>query len=143
MTATPRQVFLSYAREDSTEADRLAQALQIEGLSVWIDREGIMSGNWKDRVTTDLARARAVVVLLTSSSLNPLSSVRKELAFAAKKNVPIIPVQLGEIPEELVSDWFTLDYDELHRHLIDEKNYGDGVKKLAMAIKSLRRHQTH
>jgi hypothetical protein len=41
VTTVPRHVFLSYAREDMTEADRLAQALQAEGLAVWIDREGI------------------------------------------------------------------------------------------------------
>jgi hypothetical protein len=119
------------------EVDRLAQALQAEGLSVWIDRKGIQSGNWKERVADGLNRARAVVVLLTSAAFAS-PAVRKELAFAAKKKVPIIPVQLEQIPDKLVPDWFTLDYDELHRHVIDTKRYDEGVKELASAICKLR-----
>jgi uncharacterized caspase-like protein len=137
VTAVPRHVFLSYAREDMAEVDRLAQALQAEGLSVWIDRKGIQSGNWKERVADGLNRARAVVVLLTSAAFAS-PAVRKELAFAAKKKVPIIPVQLEQIPDKLVPDWFTLDYDELHRHVIDTKRYDEGVKELASAICKLR-----
>ena len=137
----PRHVFLSYAREDSAEADRLAQGLQAQGLSVWIDREGIRSGNWKDKVAAGLNRARAVVVVLTAASFAS-SPVRKELAFATKKNIPIIPVQLDDIAGNQVPDWFTLDYDELHRHVIENKRYDEGVQKLAVAIRKLRSKPT-
>jgi hypothetical protein len=138
ITAVPRHVFLSYAREDMRHVDRLAQGLQDKGLSVWIDRKGVQSGSWKERVTDGLNRARAVVALLTPASLtSPV--VRKELAFAAKKNVPIIPVELEQIPDKLVPDWFTLDYDELHRHTIHAKRYDEGVKELVSAICNLRK----
>jgi hypothetical protein len=63
------------------------------------------------------------------------------MAFAAKKNVPIIPVQLGKMPDKPIPDWFTLDYDELHRHIIEVKRYNKGVKKVASAICRLRRPQ--
>jgi hypothetical protein len=138
VTAVPRHVFLSYAREDKVEVDRLAQALQAEGLSVWIDRKGIKEGNWKERVTNGLNRARAVVVLLSPSSFASIP-VRKELAFADNKKVPIIPLQLGEIPDEIVPDWFTLDYYELHRHIINAEEYDDGVKELVSAICNIRK----
>jgi hypothetical protein len=137
MTANPRQVFLSYARKDFSEADRLAQALEMEGLSVWIDRESINSGNWKDRVSDGISHARAVVVLLTSESYVS-KPVRKELNFATKNNIPIIPVQLEKTPESQIPKWFTFDYDELHRHVIEEDQYEVDVKKLAAAIRSLR-----
>ena len=138
VTAVPRHVFLSYAREDMAEVDRLARAFQHEGLSVWIDRKGIQSGNWKERVTDGLNRARAVVVLLTPTSFAS-DPVRKELSFAARKKVPIIPVHVGEIPDEQIPDWFTLDYDELHRHVIDAVQYDEGVKELVSAIINLRK----
>ncbi len=138
ITAVPRPVFLSYAREDMAEADQLARSLETEGIAVWIDWQGIQSGNWKERVTDGLNRARAVVVLLTSASFHS-SAVRKELGFAAKKNIPIIPVQLGEMEDGAAPDWFTLDYDELHRHIIEPKRYGEGVKDLASAICKLRK----
>jgi hypothetical protein len=137
ITAVPRHVFISYAREDMAQVDRLAQALQSEGLSLWIDRKDIQSGNWKERVTGGLNHARAVIVLLTSAAFSS-PAVRKELAFAAKKNVPVIPVQMEQIPNHLIPDWFTLDYDELHRHTIDAKRYDEGVRELASAIRKFR-----
>jgi len=133
-----RPVFLSYAREDAEAADRLAGALEAESLSVWIDREGIRSGNWKERVTEGLNRSRALVVLLTEASLRS-AAVRKELAFAARKAVPIIPVMLGKIDEDALPDWFTLDYDELHRHTLDPPHYRRAAQKLTAAVKRLRK----
>jgi uncharacterized caspase-like protein len=137
ITAVPRHVFVSYAREDMAQVDRLAQALQAEGLSIWIDRKDIQSGSWKERVTDNLNRARAVIVLLTAAAFAS-PAVRKELAFAAKKNVPIIPVQMDQIMENLVPDWYTLDYGELHRHTIDAKRYDQGVRDLASAVRKIR-----
>ncbi|MEW6602037.1 MAG: toll/interleukin-1 receptor domain-containing protein, partial [Nitrospirota bacterium] len=134
----PRHVFLSYAREDMASADRLKKALEAEGLSVWIDREGIQSGSWKDRVMEGLNRSRAVVLLLTKDSLNS-DTVKKELSFAARKNVPIIPVHSGGIKEDQLPDWYTLDYGDLQQHLLNTKNYGVSVKKLSSAVKKLRK----
>jgi len=119
------------------QVDRLAQVLQSEGLSVWIDRNDIQAGSWKERVAEGLNRARAVIVLLTSAAFSS-PAVRKELAFAAKKNVPVIPVQMEQMPDSLIPDWFTLDYDELHRHTIDVKRYDEGVRKLASAVRKIR-----
>jgi hypothetical protein len=140
MTAVPRHVFLSYAREDVGEARKLACALESEGLPVWIDLEGIRSGNWRMRVTEGLNRSRAVVMVLTKNSLNS-EAVRKELGFAAKKQVPIIPVQLGKLAEASLPDWFTLDYDELHRPHLDPHRYEEGLKELATAIRTLKQKE--
>jgi hypothetical protein len=138
LATAPRPVFLSYAREDVLAADQLASALKEEGLSVWIDRQDIQSGSWKERVTEGLTKACATVFLLTAASLKS-SAVRKELSFAAKKRVPIIPVQIGEIDEASLPDWYTLDFDELHRHIVDPTSQEDSVRTLASAIRSARR----
>ena len=141
VASVPRPVFLSYAREDMAAADQLLQALEAEGISVWIDRDGIQSGSWKERVTDGLNQSRALVVLLTPNSLAS-GAVRKELAFAAKKQVPIIPVLVGELADESLPDWYTLDYDELHRHALGDE-YAACVKKLATAIRKLKRPTAH
>ncbi len=133
----PRYVFLSYAREDKAAAEKLEKALVAEGLSVWIDRDDIQSGSWKERVTEGLNRARALVLLLTPKALAS-EAVRKELAFAAKKKVLIIPAQPRILQDKELPDWFTLDYDELHRHLLGPKDYHEGIKKLAEAIRAPR-----
>jgi hypothetical protein len=138
VASVPRPVFLSYAREDAAAAEQLVATLEAEGIGVWIDTEGIQSGSWKERVTEGLNRSRAVVVLLTGNSLAS-GAVRKELAFAAKKQVPIIPVLLADIKDEFLPDWYTLDYDELHRHLLPPEQYGAAVRRLAAAIRKVKR----
>lgn len=137
----PRHVFISYAREDAAAADRIAKALEERGLAVWIDREGILSGSWKDRVMHGLKGARAVVMLMSSHSFES-GPVKKELAFAAGKGVPIIPVMLRDMPDDALPDWFTLDYGELHRHLLTTARFKAGADKLALAIGKLRKAST-
>jgi hypothetical protein len=77
-------------------------------------------------------------MVLTPSSLAS-AAVQKELAFAARKNVPIIPVELRETKESSLPDWYTLDYADLHRHRIDPKRIEDGAADLAAAVQRARR----
>lgn len=135
LTQVPKHVFLSYAREDLAAVEELKAALQAEGLAVWIDREGIKSGSWKERVTEGLNRARALVLWATPDAFSS-TAVRKELAFAATKGVPIIPVAPGPVLEDALPDWYMLDYGELHRHELDPEQLAEGARGLAAAIRS-------
>ena len=134
----PRPVFLSYAHEDEQAAMQLKEALQAEGLSVWIDQKDVQSGSWKDRVIDGLNRSRAFVVLLTEASLAS-EAVRKELALASSEKVPIIPALPAEIPDRSFSGWYKFDYGELHRHILPAASYKEAVAELASAIRALRR----
>ena len=132
-----KHVFLSYSREDKDKADELLKALENEGLSVWIDRKKIQSGNWKERVMEGLNKARAMVFLMTENALkSPV--VKKEIDFATKKKVPIIPVQIDIPLDKMLPDWYLLEYDDLHRHLIESKSYYESVKELCSAIRDLK-----
>lgn len=134
----PRHVFLSYAREDKAAIERLAEALKAEGLSVWIDLEGIRSGNWQKRVTEGLNFARALVVLLTKHSLAS-DAVKNEIGFAARRGVPILPIQTKDLQENDLPDWYALEFIDLHRHTINMRRYLEGVRALAAAIRTSRR----
>jgi len=132
-----KHVFISYSREDREKADLLLKSLESEGLSVWIDRKKIQSGSWKERVMEGLNKARVLVFLLTKESLKS-GVVKKEIDFATKKKVPIIPVQIDEVMDDFLPDWYFLEYDELHRHLIHSQNFNEGVNDLVSAIQNLR-----
>lgn len=138
LATVPRHVFISYAHEDAKAAETLAAALEARGLAVWIDREGILSGSWKEKVTRGLNGARALVLLLTPKALAS-EAVQKELSFAADKKVPIIPVQQKEIPDKDLPDWYKLDYKDLHRHLLGSRDYAAAADRLAAAIGKLRK----
>jgi hypothetical protein len=50
--ATPSAVFLSYAREDSESARKIAQALRASGIEVWFDEDELRGGDaWDGRET--------------------------------------------------------------------------------------------
>ncbi len=138
VTNVPRHVFLSYSRKDCEQALKLKAAMEAEGITVWIDLEGMLSGDWQNRVTESLNRSRAVVVLLTRNSLKSESPVRKELAFAASKKVPIIPVHVGALRVRSLPSWFEFAYGGVHRHKLEAESYGADVKKLVFAIRRLR-----
>jgi tetratricopeptide (TPR) repeat protein len=130
-----QHVFLSYASEDMETANKLKNALEEEGLPVWIDQEGVLTGSWKERVIDGLKGSKVFVLVLTKHSLDSIP-VHREISFAAKRGMEIIPTQFGPIKEEDFPDWYTLDYDELHRHNIDPNHFSEGIRKLAEAIRS-------
>jgi len=138
--AQPR-VFLSYCRKDVAIAERLKAALEAQGFSIWLDLEDIKAGNWKTRVTDGLNRARALVFLMTPDSL-AAPAVQKELVFAAAKGVPIIPVQLQDMPSDAIPDWYRFDYDSVHRHTLGRNLPKSGLTKLVQAIRSARRRSS-
>lgn len=61
-------VFISYAREDRTRAQALAQALEARGLTVWWDREIPAGRQFDEVIEQQLDAARCAVVLWSSSS---------------------------------------------------------------------------
>jgi hypothetical protein len=45
------EIFISYSRKDSSQAQALAERLRGEGMSVWIDREELSgSGQWSAQI---------------------------------------------------------------------------------------------
>ncbi len=51
-------VFISYAREDSVAADRLAEALRSHGLEVWFDQNELAGGDaWDGKIRVPLPDA--------------------------------------------------------------------------------------
>jgi len=75
-------IFISYAREDETTAQRLRDVLASQGWDVWRDKEGIATGSsWGNSIETALRDAKCVVVLWSVPALS--SGVRARSAPAA------------------------------------------------------------
>lgn len=132
------RVFLSYCREDVKVAKKLQEALQGNQVPVWLDLEGIRSGDWRDRVTKGLNQARAMVFLMTTTSLKA-DAVKNELTFAAEKGVPIIPVVAGTLAKIELPDWYLLEYGKVHCHELSGTINKIRVKGLVQAIRECRR----
>lgn len=88
-------IFISYASADRDSARLLANALEVEGRSVWWDRT-ILPGKVFDQVIAQaLDEAKAVMVLWSSTSIAS-DWVKEEIADAARKGT-LVPVLIEEV----------------------------------------------
>jgi SIR2-like domain/TIR domain len=109
-TEADKTVFISYAREDSPEAERLYRDLKNAGAKPWIDKEEIRAGeNWDLALSKAIKNNRYFIPLFSSKSVDKIGYVNKELRYALdaldnypEKTIFMIPVRLDdcEIPFE-------------------------------------------
>lgn len=109
-----KTVFISYAREDSAEAERLYKNLKEAGAKPWLDKREIRAGqNWRLAISKAIKNTRYVLPLFSSRWVSKIGYVNKELKYALDilDNYPedaifIIPVRLDdcEIPFQKLED---------------------------------------
>lgn len=100
--STPGEVFISYKREQRSEARKLAHALSCHGVDAWYDRSLEAGEDFARRLQRQMEAARIVVVLWCPLSVGGESYVcRVEAPYAANSG-KILGVQITgcEIPAE-------------------------------------------
>jgi len=84
--------FISYSREDSEFAFRLAQDLRAAGANVWLDQLDISPGRpWDNAIEDALIGAPQMLIILSPSSAKS-DNVRNEISFALDQGKIIVPV---------------------------------------------------
>ncbi len=69
MSEPARAVFLSYAREDSAAAQRLAEALRAFGVEVWFDQEELRGGDaWDAKIRTQIKTCALFVPIVSAQT---------------------------------------------------------------------------
>jgi len=118
--------FLAYARKDLKSATEIKDFLEQEGLSVWQDIQIAPGELWRDVILQHLERAKTVIVLWSSSSVNS-EWVRAEAQIAADRN-KLIPVLIEQVDLPLgFSHYQYLDFT-------DKKNISASLERLLRAI---------
>lgn len=92
MPATSPSAFISYSREDSEFALRLARDLKAAGASVWIDQLDIKPGAAWDNAIEDALIASPWMLLVLSPGSSRSNNVRNEISFALEQGKIVIPV---------------------------------------------------
>ncbi|MGE0664742.1 MAG: TIR domain-containing protein [Hyphomonadaceae bacterium] len=103
-------VFISYAREDAAQAERIARGLEAAGLSVFWDNEIPPGQTWADYIETKLNQCAAAIVLWSSNSTKS-QWVREEARMGRSKLIPArldtaeAPFGFGDVQAADLSRW--------------------------------------
>jgi hypothetical protein len=88
------ELFLSYAHQDISFAETLAQLLEAAGLTVWWDRRMVAGDKINDVIDEELEKAKAVIVLWSRVSVRS-DWVRGE-ASTAHELQKLIPIKIED-----------------------------------------------
>lgn len=94
-----KEVFVSYSRDDSSFADRLATDLSAKGIEVWMDKKRIKPGDpWDSTVQKALIDCEYFMVVLSPISVSS-QNVLDEITYALNNNKRILPVLVLDIKD--------------------------------------------
>ncbi|GIP50031.1 hypothetical protein J53TS2_36220 [Paenibacillus sp. J53TS2] len=133
-------VFVSFAKEDQSFAERLSAELVKKQVIVFFDQWELKVGNkLTDRLTKEINEAEFICIILSKASVEVLKSEDQrwfkrefELALELEKNVGndiIIPIIIDdcEIPTEL---------QDKVRSNFNIKGFDEGIKEILLAVSS-------
>ncbi|KAA3656233.1 MAG: TIR domain-containing protein [Chloroflexi bacterium] len=95
-------IYLCYSNQDKELVDLIEDDLRDRGFHIWRDTTDIGDGVWANAIQSALAAAYTLVVITSEQSMQS-ETVLKEIAFAQKRNLPMLLVQLElcTVPEQL------------------------------------------
>ena len=92
-------IFISYSSKDREKAEQLTELLSSAGLSVWIDRQGIVGAEkWATEIVEGIRACTTFILLISPRSIES-ENVLRELSLASEKRKRVLPVDLE--PTEL------------------------------------------
>ena len=130
------RVFLAYVTEDAEEAGKLADGLEAEGFSVWMDARKLLAGqNWPRAIENAIETSDFFVACFSNRSVSKRGGFQAEVRYAldCARRVPldeifIAPVRFDEcpVPRRIQRE---LQYVDLF------PDWGGGVRKLAKMLR--------
>jgi len=90
-------VFISYSHDDGAYTRRLAEALEQNGFSVWIDERLDYGTEWPSVIQQQIDTCAALLVVMSPRS-QASRWVQAELAYAIDQNKPVLPLCLEGEP---------------------------------------------
>ena len=99
----PYRIFISYSRDDRAVVQRLVDRLEAMKMRPIWDRDIRPGDHFPERIKKEIGRAHVFVALLTeNSALRPW--VHQETGYALGMGVPIVPIAIGQVPDQMLSD---------------------------------------
>lgn len=109
-------IFISYSRKDLQIVDQFVNKITEAGYTVWIDRNGIYSG---DEFTTQIVRAIrecSIVLFFSSKYSNASDWTVREISYSIRKEKTIIPIRLDDCEYHDSIDFTLINIDYIQYH---------------------------
>jgi hypothetical protein len=130
-------IFISYASEDFSIAERLYDLLKGGGAKVWMDKKNILPGQeWEAQIWQAATRADFFCLLLSPRSVSKRGFIRKEIRFALEKWKEKLSEDIYLIPCRI--DDATPPFELQHLQYTDLRSDGD-FQELAKYLTELER----
>lgn len=98
--------FVSYSHKDFEDVYTDIGKFHVEGFNIWYD-EGIRTGNiWKDVIKEKIRKSKFFILFLSENAINS-PWIKKEINFAKKYHIPMVPIYIEEF--EFPNDMKWLD----------------------------------
>lgn len=89
-------VFISYSTKDTNSANVICNALEANQIKCWMAPRDVLPGLDYDTSLIQAIRDCSVFLLIFSKSSSNSKEVRKEVEYAAKKQIPLFPCLIDE-----------------------------------------------
>ena len=134
MSTNKYDIFISYSRHDTNIVNEIVSILEHEGFKIWIDKNGIESGDAFKRVIVEAIEQSSCVLFFSSIASNNSKWTAKEIGVAVYENKCIIPILIdnSKYNPSVKFDLINLDYIDLS----DIRNRSEAQKKLLNTLKS-------
>ena len=124
------QIFISYARADYAQVQKICDALRSNNISFWIDTKDLpMGGDFPAHIAEAIENAK-IIVFVSSEQSSCSEWVTREVLYAAKKRKNIFPVRLDDTP-------FNRNLDIIlpgHNHFDLPEVEGQGIRQFVVKI---------
>lgn len=120
-------IFISFSSRDREQALLLCRSLEERGRACWIASRDVRPGqNYQEEIVQAI-RSAPLMVLVFSANANASNEIKKELALASQRNMPVLPVRIADVEpsgafvyEMATRQWIDLfrDRDSALRELI-------------------------
>lgn len=127
-------IFVSYSRRDKAKVDAIMEILINKGYSVWIDVDGIESGEAFRQNIVEAIENSSIIIFFSSESSNISKWTTKEISLAVEFSKYIIPIKFdnARYNKSILFDLIDLDYIDMSENRLMEAS----TQKLLRTIKS-------
>ena len=126
-------VFISYSSKDKKVAEEICNAFDLSGITYWIDRQGINSGEaFHEKIVKAITDSK-ITLFLSSVNSNMSEYTIKEIVIAFRKNKHILPFCIDQEPYSDKLEFYLCDLDYVSYYL--EKEFA--IQKMVEDVRKL------